>query len=491
MTNANLYEDIALRTGGDIYIGVVGPVRTGKSTFIHRFMETAVIPHIEDPYRQQRARDELPQSGAGRTVMTAEPKFVPEEAVEIELSRQKLRVRLIDCVGYLSDAALGVAENGQPRMVRTPWFEEPVPLAEAAEYGTRKVIAEHATLGLVITTDGTVTDLARADYVEPEARILRELAELGKPYTVVVNSREPAGEEAQKTRGYIRETFGIDPVCVNCETLSEDGVSEILRCALRAFPVRQVDACLPRWLRGLPVSHPVKAAVFASFRRAAEQMVRMGDAEEAIAPVAACEYVASAELAAMEMGTGVVTLRAELSRSLFYEILSEQAGTPIHDDGELPALLHELSEARRKYDRYAEALRQVYDTGYSIVMPTLAEMTLDEPEIVRQGGRSGVRLCAEAPSVHMIRADIRTEISPVVGSEKQSEDLLAFLLKEFGEDTARIWESNIFGKSLSELVNEGLAAKLNHMPAASQGKLREALERIINEGSNGLICVIL
>lgn len=491
MTDERIYEDIARRTGGDIYIGVVGPVRTGKSTFISRFMETVVIPRMEDPYRQARARDELPQSGAGRTIMTAEPKFVPDEAVEIALGRQKLRVRLIDCVGYVSDGALGVLEEGQPRMVKTPWFDGEVPIAEAAEFGTRKVITEHATIGLVITTDGTVTELSRSEYLEPEARILREIGELDKPCLVVVNSADPAGDAAVSTCRYIRENYGCVPVCVDCAKLDEAGVTAILRGALEAFPVVQTDAILPRWMDGLAPEHPIKSAVYAALLQAAGEMRRMGDAEKGAARVAACEQVTRCDLTSMDMGTGTVTLRAELSRELFYQVLSEQAGCLIRDDGQLPGLLRELAEAKRKYDRYADALRQVYDTGYGIVMPDLEEMTLEEPEIVRQGGRSGVRLCAQAPSVHMIRADIRTEISPVVGSEKQSEDLVAYLLKGFEEDTSRIWESNIFGKSLHELVNEGLASKLVHMPAASRDKLREALERIINEGSNGLICIIL
>ncbi len=491
MTENTIYEDIARRTGGDIYIGVVGPVRTGKSTFISRFMETAVIPRIEDEARRQRARDELPQSGAGRTIMTAEPKFVPEEAVEIALGQQKLRVRLIDCVGYLSDGALGILEDGQPRMVHTPWFDREVSIGEAAEYGTRKVIAEHATIGLVITTDGTVTDLDRRDYVEAEGRILRELQAIGKPFLVVVNSADPEGEAAKETAAFLRETYGTEPVCANCAALDEAGVRGILGGVLASFPVGRLDVCLPGFFAGLPDDHPVRKGLCGALLAFAERLDRMGDAERTLAPLADADEVTGAEIVSMDMGDGTVTVRIDLSRRLFYRILSEQAGCPVRGDRDLPPLLRTLSEAKRNYDRYADALRQAYDTGYSIVMPSLSEMQLAEPEIVRQGGRSGVRLKAEAPSLHLIRADICTEISPVVGSEKQSEELLTSLLSEFEEDTSRIWQSNIFGKSLSELVNEGLAGKLTHMPAASQEKLREALERIINEGSNGLICIIL
>ncbi|MBR3691489.1 MAG: stage IV sporulation protein A [Clostridia bacterium] len=491
MTSTSIYEDIAARTGGNIYIGVVGPVRTGKSTFIKRFMETLVLPRMEDPYRRERARDELPQSGGGRTIMTAEPKFVPEEAVEVHLGHSRMRVRLIDCVGYMADGALGLFEDGQPRMVKTPWFAEEVSITAAAEHGTRKVMDEHATIGLVITTDGTVTELDRPDYLEAEARIIRELQRLGKPFLVVLNTADPDGAPAAEAARHIRETFGLSPVCCNCAELTEDGVERILQGVLGAFPVVQVDADLPDWISGLPADHAVRSAVYSALRTAAEAMHTMGDANHCPDILSACEYITGARLSGTDMGRGVVTLSCELDRSIFYGILSECAGRAVRDDGELPALIAELAAAKRSHDRYAEALRQVYDTGYGIVMPSLSEMRLAEPEIVRQGGRSGVRLCAEAPSIHMVRADIKAEISPVVGSEKQSEDLLAFLLREFEEDTNRIWDSNIFGKSLHELVNEGLQAKLNHMPAQSQEKLREAMERIINEGSSGLICIIL
>ncbi|MBR6556809.1 MAG: stage IV sporulation protein A [Clostridia bacterium] len=487
----SIYEDIAARTGGNIYIGVVGPVRTGKSTFIKRFMETLVLPHMTDPYRRERARDELPQSGGGRTIMTAEPKFVPEEAVELHLGHSRMRVRLIDCVGYMADGALGLLEDGVPRMVKTPWFEEEISITAAAEHGTRKVMDEHATIGLVITTDGTVTELDRADYMEAEARIIRELTALEKPFLVVVNSAEPDGPAARAAAEHIRTNFGLEPLCCDCAALSENGVERILRGVLDAFPVVQVDAELPGWVAGLATDHPVRAAVYTALLSAAEGMRTMGGAEAPLATLAATEPIREARILSTDMGKGTVTLSCGLDRSVFYDILSECAGVPIRDDGELPALLQEFSAAKRSHDRYAEALRQVYDTGYGIVMPSLSEMRLAEPEIVRQGGRSGVRLCAEAPSIHMVRADIKAEISPVVGSEKQSEDLLQFLLREFEEDTSRIWDSNIFGKSLHELVNEGLQAKLNHMPAASQEKLREAMERIINEGSSGLICIIL
>ncbi len=487
----SIYEDIAARTGGNIYIGVVGPVRTGKSTFIKRFMETLVLPRMDDPYRRERARDELPQSGGGRTIMTAEPKFVPEEAVEVHLGHSRMRVRLIDCVGYMADGALGLLEDGVPRMVKTPWFNEEISITAAAEHGTRKVMDEHATIGLVITTDGTVTELDRADYMEAEARIIRELSALGKPFLVVVNSAEPDGPAARAAAEHIRTSFGLDPLCCDCAALTEDGVERILRGVLDAFPVVQVDAELPGWVTGLSPDHPVRTAVYAALLSAAEGMRTMGGAEAPLGALAAAEPIREARILSTDMGKGIVTLSCGLDRSVFYDILSECAGVTIRDDGELPALLQEFSAAKRSHDRYRDALQQVYDTGYGIVMPSLSEMRLAEPEIVRQGGRSGVRLCAEAPSIHMVRADIKAEISPVVGSEKQSEDLLQFLLREFEEDTSRIWDSNIFGKSLHELVNEGLQAKLNHMPAASQEKLREAMERIINEGSSGLICIIL
>ncbi len=492
MEQRKIYEDIALRTEGDIYIGVVGPVRTGKSTFIKRFMETLVIPNIQNVYRKERARDELPQSGSGRTIMTAEPKFVPEEAVDISMDDgASFSVRLIDCVGYMVPGATGQFEDDMPRMVTTPWFEHEIPMTEAAEIGTRKVIAEHSTIGIVITTDGTVTDIARDDYLEAEERVISELKELGKPFLVVLNSANPNSERAKSIQADIASRYDVTCVAVNCLELEEKAVTDIIKGVLYEFPVKELDLFLPPWVDALPHGHPIKSALYTSIRESAAGMRRIRDVERAVAAIGTCERVSSAKISSMSLGTGLACATLDLPRSLFYDTISEQSGFVIHDDGDLMDLLTELSGVKHEYDKVATALKEVRETGYGIVVPTTDDLTLEEPEIVRQGGRYGVRLKASAPSIHMIRADVETEVSPIVGNEKQSEEMVNFLLQEFEGDTRAIWQSNIFGKSFHELVGEDLQTKLLRMPEDARGKLRETLTRIINEGSGGLICIIL
>ncbi len=492
MEDRKNYEDIALRTEGDIYIGVVGPVRTGKSTFIKRFMETMVIPNIENVYRRERARDELPQSGSGRTIMTAEPKFVPEEAVDLEMEAGRtLRLRMIDCVGYMVDGAAGHLEGETERMVTTPWFPQEIPMAEAAEIGTRKVIAEHSTIGIVITTDGTITDIPREDYLEAEGRVIQELKELGKPFLVLLNSAQPNSERARAIRADIAQRYDVTCVACSCLELGGEEIGEILKSVLYEFPLKELDLFLPPWVDALPQEHPIKAAVYAAIRAGAEQLRRIRDAERAVAGFESCESVSRARLTGVDLGTGVAEAELELPRALFYDTLSQQSGFPVGDDGDLMALLTRLAEVQAAYDKVADALREVEETGYGIVVPTIDSLILEEPEIVRQGGRYGVRLKASAPSIHMIRADIETEVSPIVGSEKQSEEMIRYLLQEYEGDTAKIWQSNIFGKSFHELVGEDLNAKVKRMPEEAREKLRETLQRIINEGSGGLICIIL
>lgn len=491
-TLTSIYEDIAARTAGDIYLGVVGPARTGKSTFIKRFMETLVLPSIDDDYRRQRARDELPQSGSGRTVMTAEPKFVPEEAVEIAMEGGgTFSVRLVDCVGYLVPGAVGQLEDGEPRMVHTPWFPQEIPMAEAAEIGTRKVIAEHATIGIVITTDGTITDLPREAYPEAEGRVIEELKELGKPFLILLNSAHPQGEAAQKLRAKLAEQYDVTCLAVSCLDLDQQAVTEIIQAVLYEFPLEELQLFLPDWVETLPTEHPIRTALFQAIRAQAGKLVRIRDVKPAVAAMGQCELVTGASVTGMKLGSGCCQARLDLPRSLFYDTLSQQTGFALHSDGELLALLERLAVVQAEHQKVAAAMEEVRATGYGIVIPEAEELELEQPEIIKQGGRYGVRLRAKAPSIHMIRADIQAEVSPIVGSEKQSEDMLGFLLEEFEGAPEKIWQSNIFGRSFHELINEDLATKLKHMPEDAREKMRLTLERILNEGSGGLICIIL
>ena len=492
MEERNLYEDIALRTEGDIYIGVVGPVRTGKSTFIKRFMESLVIPNIEHVYRRERARDELPQSGSGRTIMTAEPKFVPEEAVPITMENgASFQVRLIDCVGYMVDGAMGQMDGEEQRMVTTPWFDHEIPMAEAAEIVTRKVVSEHSTIAIVVTTDGTITDIPREGYLEAEERVISELKELGKPFLVVLNSAYPSSDRARAIQKELSQRYQVTCLAVNCLTLEEGDINGILQQVLYEFPVKELDLYLPHWVEALPQEHPIQEALYGVIRQAAQQLHRIRDVEGAVKAMGACEQVSDARISAIDLGSGVAAAVLELPRSLFYDTLSQQSGFQIADDGDLMGLLTELAKVKSAYDKVADALKEVEETGYGIVVPSIDSLVLEEPEIVRQGGRYGVRLKASAPSIHMIRADIETEVSPIVGSEKQSEEMIHYLLQEFEGDTGKIWQSNIFGKSFHELVGEDLNAKVKRMPEDAREKLRETLQRMINEGSGGLICIIL
>ena len=490
--NTSIYQNIATRTAGDIYIGVVGPVRTGKSTFIKRFMETQVIPNIDNVYRKERARDELPQSGSGRTIMTAEPKFVPEEAAQIQLEGGgSCSVRLIDCVGYMVKGAIGSTEDDAPRMVTTPWYDHEIPMTEAAEIGTRKVIAEHSTIGIVVTTDGSIADIPREDYLEAEERVIRELQELGKPFIVLLNSSDPSGDRAEAIARDIASRYEVKCVPVNCLTLEEEDVAAILKAVLYEFPMQELDLYLPPWVDALPDGHPIKAGLYQAIRESTARLHHIREVEDMVGALGQSEHISEARVTALDLGTGVAAATLGLPRELFYQTLSEQSGFSVSDDGDLMSLLTRLSAVKAEYDKVAGALKDVRETGYGIVVPGIDELTLEEPEIMKQGGRYGVRLKASAPSIHMIRADIETAVSPIVGNEKQSEDMVNYLLQEFEGDTSKIWQSNIFGRSFHELVSEDLQTKLKRMPEDARKKLRETLERIINEGSGGLICIIL
>lgn len=484
-----IYADIAARTGGNIYVGVVGPVRTGKSTLIKRIMEELVIPGIEDPYRKERARDELPQSGSGKTIMTSEPKFVPEEAVEIcPDGATRLRVRLIDSVGYMVDGAVGAEEDGVPRMVTTPWFDHEIPMTQAAELGTKKVMEGHCSIGLVVTTDGTITDIPREDYVEAERKAITDMQKTGKPYLVIVNSRNPGGEAAGAVKNAIRKAFGTEPMVADCQAIDAAGITRLIKALLFTFPMTQLDVHLPRWLDALEQDHPVKAALYQALLQRAGEIDSLGHAEETLEQLRELPQVQDYTLRGVDLASGVVSCAIVLPEALYYEILSAKVGIPIENDAQLLSLLMELAKVKQDYDQIADALSAVRATGYGVVMPAAGEMKLETPELIRKGGSYGVKLKAGAPSIHMVRVDIDTEISPMVGDEKQSRDLIDHLT---GEDPEKLWQSNIFGKSVYDLIQEGLTAKLLQMPEDVRSKFRGTLTRIVNEGATGLICLIL
>ena len=484
-----IYHDIAVRTGGNVYIGVVGPVRTGKSTLIKRIMEELVIPCIADPYRKERARDELPQSGSGKTIMTSEPKFVPEEAVEISPDgAARFRVRFIDSVGYMIPGAVGAEEDGNPRMVTTPWYDQEIPMTQAAELGTKKVMEDHSSIGLVVTTDGTVTDIPREDYVDAEERAITDMRKTGKPFLVVINSRNPSGEAAQAVREHLQKTFGVEPFIADCQAMGAQQIAELFRTLLYAFPMQELRVYMPRWLDALEEDHPVKKELYEGLLQRAGQISSLGHAEDALAPLSELNAVQDYSLRSVDLGEGTVSCTIALPEGLYYEILSSKAGLPIENDAQLLSLLIELANVKQAYDKISDALQAVKATGYGVVMPTAEEMKLEKPEIIRKGGAFGVKLRAGAPSIHMVRVDIDTEISPMVGDEKQSRDLIEHLT---GEDPEQLWQSNIFGKSVYELIQEGLNAKLVQLPEDVRGKFRGTLTRIVNEGATGLICLIL
>ena len=489
-------REIGARTGGDVLIGVVGPVRTGKSTLIKQFMEKLVLPAVEPEAARQRARDELPQSAAGRTIMTTEPKFIPEKAVPLELEGGgECRVRLIDCVGYMVEGAMGHEENDKPRMVKSPWFEEEIPFDLAAETGTRKVIRDHSTIGIVVTTDGTISEIPRENYVSAEKRVIDELEELGKPFVILLNSTHPDAPETKALAAGMERDYGRSVLPVSCIDLDEAALNEILRRVLYEFPVRELDFALPRWVTMLDRGHWLQNEVYAAAMACSERIARMKDVaakkDTASAVEMACDAVEQTTLSGMNLSEGIVRITVILKPDVFYRVLSEQTGLEIGDEAGLMPCIIGLARAKREYEKIRSALEQVEATGYGIVMPTIDELSLEEPEIIRQGGRYGVRLEASAPSIQMMKATIHTELNPIVGTERQSEELARSLLAGFEDDPEKLWQSNIFGKTLYELVNEGLQNKLLHMPQEARTRLQETLERVINEGCTGLICILI
>ncbi len=488
----NIYSDIAKRSDGTVMLGVVGPVRTGKSTFIKRFMDLLVIPNITNSYSRSRAKDELPQSSGGRTIMTTEPKFIPNEAVEISLSdNARMNVRMIDCVGYIVPSAMGHIEDDAPRMVKTPWSDEAMPFAEAARIGTEKVIKEHSTIGLVVTTDGSFTDIPRDDYIDAESKVIDELKELKKPFVVLLNCVNPYSESAQRVKSEIENRHKVSVLPINCAELDNSDINNIIEKLLFEFPISEIAINLPTWVDVLPADHFIKRSIYDNVISSVENICKISDTATLAELLGENENISKSEISSMNLGNGEVVCTVSIDDELYYKILGESCGFEIKGKETLMSLMSELAEIKREYDKVERALNEVKEFGYGIVAPGIDELSLEEPEIVRQGSRYGVRLKASAPSIHMIRADIETQVSPIVGTEKQSEELVHFLLNEFDEDPSSIWETNIFGKSLHELVNEGLKTKLEKMPDDARFKLKETLQRIINEGSGGLICIIL
>lgn len=492
MEERNVYQDISRRTDGDVYIGVVGPVRTGKSTFIKRFMDSLVLPNIRDEAVYRRTVDELPQSAAGRTIMTTEPKFIPEESVEINLGgNTTFNVRMIDCVGYIVNSAIGYSEEDEPRMVKTPWSNEAIPFDDAAEIGTKKVITDHSTIGLVITTDGTISDIPREDYIESEKRVINELKAINKPFIILLNSVDPTADETICLSNEMTAEYKVPVIPVSCMELDETEIKRILAQLLFEFPIREIKVDIPKWVVKLDKDHWLKSVVFDSIKKNAAKIEKIRQIQQIISAIEQCEYITSAKVTSLDLGKGYAEMAVSIESELFYKVISEETGLDITEEYELLNCIKTLSQKQKEFDKIAQAYEQVQETGYGIVMPTIDELTLDEPQIIKQSGKYGIKLRASTPSIHMMKIFTQTEVTPIVGSEQQSEELVSYLLREFDENPEKIWESNIFGKSVHELVNEGLHNKLYRMPADARRRIGETVEKIINDGCNGLICIIL
>jgi stage IV sporulation protein A len=492
MEQFDIYKDIAERTGGDIYLGIVGPVRTGKSTFIKRFMDLLVIPNIQDEYSKERTRDELPQSSAGKTIMTTEPKFVPNEAVEIRLDDDlSFKVRMIDCVGYLVPGASGYLDDDQPRMVSTPWSEEKIPFAEAAEIGTKKVINDHSTIGVVITTDGTVTDIERENYLESEERVINELKSINKPFVVLLNTTKPYTVEIDSLKLKMQEKHKVPVIPINCAQIKAEDITGIMEKVLYEFPIRELKINFPKWIETLSTEHWLKQQMIWVVKEMLGKVTKLRELKESVSGIETNENVKKAYIDNIYLGSGTATIEVSVNDSLFYQVISETSGMHIDNEYKLISTIKVLAEAKKEYDKIKYALEEVKQKGYGIVTPVMEEMKLETPIIVRHGSKYGVKIKASAPSIHLIRADIETEISPIVGTEQQSIELIEYLESETREDPSKIWELNMFGKSMHDLVKDGLQSKLYHMPEDAQMKLQETLQKIINEGSGGLICIIL
>ena len=492
MEKFDIYQDIAERTGGDIYIGVVGPVRTGKSTFIKRFMDLLVLPNITNTYTRERAKDELPQSASGRTIMTTEPKFVPNEAVEITLGgNTDVRVRMIDCVGYLVPEAEGHMDGELPRMVHTPWSENAMPFREAAEMGTKKVITDHSTIGIVVTTDGSVTELPRENYVEAEERVVSELQEMGKPFIILLNTAMPYSEATQAQKAELQGKYGVPVLAVNAAQLKAEDIRKILEQVLYQFPLKELRFFFPGWVETLEQSHWLKQGLTAALKEVMSKADKLADVDGAIDSLGETDFLKKAYTDHILPGEGAADIALNFDDGLFYQILSETVDMPIENDYALIQTIKMLSETKREYDKIAAALNDVQRKGYGVVAPVFEEITLEKPEVFKQGSRYGIKLKAKGESIHLIRADVETEVSPIIGNEEQSREFIDHLISDYEEEPEKIWDLNIFGRTLSSMVSDGMQNKIYRMPEDAQMKLQETLQKIVNEGSGGLICIIL
>lgn len=492
MSDIKIYKDIAERTNGSVMIGVVGPVRTGKSTFIKRFMEQMVIPNIEDVYVRERAKDELPQSGSGRTIMTSEPKFVPEEAVQIAFDNEThFSVRLVDCVGYMVNGAAGIMEDGSERMVTTPWFDHEISMTEAAESGTYKVITEHSTIGLVVTTDGSICDIPREDYVEAEERVVAELKSIGKPFALLINCADPDSENALKLKSELSKKYDVSCMCVNCLTLNKATINGILETLLGEFPISEVAIWLPDWVSVLSDNNDVSGEIYSIISKTAENMNKVNDINALMNELNASSFVDLAELSDTDMGSGTVNVKIEVPRELYYELVSKESGLDIKTDGELMKLLCDISRIKSDYEYIESALNDVREKGYGVVMPTASELKLGEPQIVKQNGKYAVKLKARSSAIHMLKTAVETEISPTIGGENASDEIVGFLLQGYDGDMSKLWESNIFGRPLYELAQDGIKERIDNLPENARVKLQETLQRIVNEGRGTLICILI
>ncbi len=490
MDTYHLYKDIQARTNGEIYIGVVGPVRTGKSTFIKRFMDVLVLPNMTDEHGKARTRDELPQSASGRTIMTTEPKFVPKDAAEIKLTDDvSVKVRLIDCVGYMVEGAVGHEEDNEERQVKTPWFDYEIPFTQAAGIGTKKVIHEHSTIGVVVTTDGSIGEIERKNYIDAEEKTIRELQAIGKPFVVLVNSVKPYGEEAVQVAEEITRNYGAQALAVNCAQLREEDIHKIMEAVLFEFPISEIQFFIPKWVEMLSRDHRIKADMLVHIRNVMDQMTEIRDAVRGV-QTPDSDYISDMRVEKVEMDTGCVRVRVDILEKYYYEMLSELTGTQIAGQYELIAEMKKLAELRREYEGVKDAFDSVRMKGYGVVSPAKEEILLDEPTVIKQGNKYGVKIHSQAPSIHLIRANIETEIAPIVGSEQQAEDLIRYI-KEAENTEEGMWGTNIFGKSIEELVMDGMQSKMMSINDESQLKLQDTMQKIVNDSSGGMVCIII